>query len=123
MDNSLSSYFAMKGLIDLRVANILAKQSLLHQQAAVQQAAIAKSEALKAGKLTMLAEGLEKKQTPSSYRDYELAAQMPLPASVERYSPDAYDAPLLPVVAARSMGECMVMFPFGSGPRSLIDFI
>jgi hypothetical protein len=123
MDDSLSSYFAMKGLIDLRVANILAKQAYLNQMAAQEQATLAKLLSLKAGKLTTLAEAQEQKQTPSTFNDEDQAALVPFPASSERYTHKGYDPTLLPVVAARGVGPVAGLVPFFLRQSSIIDFI
>jgi hypothetical protein len=66
MDNSLTSYFGMKGLIDLRVADILAKQSALHHRAAMEQLNVANHLAEKADKFTLYADHLESKSASSS---------------------------------------------------------
>jgi hypothetical protein len=59
MDNSLTSYFGMKGLIDLRVADILAKQSALHHKAAMEQLQIANKLMGESGRFVFYAEKQE----------------------------------------------------------------
>jgi len=123
MDDSLSSYFAMKGLIDLRVANILAKQAYLHNMAAQEQAFLAKLHSLKAGKLAALADTQERKQMPSSFKDEDQADRLPIPVSYEHYTRKSYDAPLLPVVISQSFGNFPGLVPFFQVRRGIIDFI
>ena len=123
MDDSLSSYFAMKGLIDMRVANILAKQAYLHHLAAQEQAVLAKLHSLKAGKLAVLADTQEKKQVPSTFRDEDQADRIPLPATYEHYTHKSYDPTLLPVVMTQSLGQVSALISVYATRRRIIDFI
>ncbi len=123
MDNSLSSYFAMKGLIDLRVANVLAKQAMLHNVAASEQAALAHSLGAKAARLTSIADEHEKQQTPSTYQDDLRASNLLMPARGSRYTPHPFKSPLLSLVATRGIGAESVFFPNYISHRRLIDFI
>jgi hypothetical protein len=123
MDDSLSSYFAMKGLIDLRVANILAKQAMLHNNAAAEQAKIAHSLAVKAARLTSIADHHEYKMTPSTYRDEGLIYRMKTPAYGNRYVPHSYKPPLRALVATRGMEATSAFCQYIPSSRKLIDFI
>lgn len=59
MDNTIAGYVGMKGLIDLRVADILAKQAAMQHKAAMFQAHVAQHEADKAALHTAEAEANE----------------------------------------------------------------
>lgn len=59
MDNTIAGYVGMKGLIDLRVADILAKQAAMQHKAAMFQAHVAQHEADKAALHTAQAEADE----------------------------------------------------------------
>lgn len=110
MDESLSSYFAMKGLIDLRVSNILAKQAYLHNLAAQEQASSAKLHSLKAGKLAALADAQEKKQVASTFKDEDQADRVPVPMSFEHYTRKSYEPTLLPAVMSSGVVEWAPLF-------------
>jgi hypothetical protein len=56
MDSSVLGYIGMKGLIDLRVADILAKQAALQHKAALYQSHISQHESDKAALYTARAE-------------------------------------------------------------------
>jgi hypothetical protein len=56
MDNALPSYFGMKGMIDMRVADILAKQSAMQHKAAVFQAQVAQEQASQSSNYTAVAD-------------------------------------------------------------------
>jgi len=114
MDNSLTSYFGMKGVIDLRVADILAKQSALHHQAAMEQLAIASKLSTKAGVFTKLADS---QQT----RIPVIVDSLPSSAYVPQSSSPSF---LPPRLVEESVGigfiSALVHFP---RRHSLINFI
>ena len=111
MDNSLSSYFAMKGLIDLRVANVLAKQAMLHNMAASEQAALAHSLGAKAARLTSIADEHEKQQTPSTYEDDLRASNLLMPARGSRYTPHPLKPPILSLLTHGGLAQNRCFFP------------
>ena len=61
------AYLGMKGMIDLRVANILAKQAAMQQKAALFQSHIAQHESDRAGLYTAKADKMEEAYKDRSY--------------------------------------------------------
>ena len=79
----------MKGLIDLRVADMLAKQSAMHHKASMQQSLIAQREADKAAFYTARAEGKETSWTPSLGGEEYVLPIRRVPHSSTWYQPGA----------------------------------
>lgn len=84
-------YFGMKGLIDLRVADILAKQAIMQNKAALFQSKIAQHESDHAHFYTAKAEAIEGAEKEGTYNPENPDPARPFvfkpPASATRYSP------------------------------------
>jgi hypothetical protein len=84
-------YFGMKGLIDLRVADILAKQAIMQNKAALFQSKISQHESDHAHFYTAKAEAIEKAVKEGTYDPEDPDHGRPLvfnpPNSAVRYSP------------------------------------
>ena len=89
MDNI--GFLGMKGLIDLRVAHILAQQTALQHKAALYQSGVAQHEADNAGWYTARADALEEAYKAQTYDPDDPTRNVPPaflpPASTVRYSP------------------------------------
>ena len=72
-------FLGMKGLIDLRVANILAKQAALQHKAAIFQSRVAQLEADNAAWYTARADKLEEAYNNQSYDPEDPAKSAPPP--------------------------------------------
>ncbi len=133
LDHSLPSYFGMEGLIDLRVADMLAKQAALQHKAAVYQAQIAEDQASQSGSNTAVADWASMTKGASKLQPWRMTSKLPhhatwyQPSAVSslhkgKYLPSIRDPDELraPLKAMNRMGRTVKQMEIVSDPVAFV---